>query len=85
MAGYTVGLGPGEPVTMITVTINGKQQQLDGPTTIAAYVQTLPVDQRHVAVALNGEVVRRDRWPHTTIEDGNVIEIVRMVGGGSSS
>lgn len=68
---------------MITVTINGKQQRLAGPLTIAAYVETLPVNQRHVAVAINGEVVPRDRWPDTSIADGDSVEIVRMVGGGS--
>ena len=59
---------------MITVTINGKQQQLDGPTTVAAYVETLPVNQRHLAVAINGEVVPRDQWLDTLIEDGDTIE-----------
>lgn len=68
---------------MITVTINGKQQTLAGPTTIAAYVETLPVNQRHLAVAKNGEVVPRDQWLDTLIEDGDSLEIVRMVGGGS--
>jgi len=70
---------------MITVTINGKEQQLDGPLSVAAYVETLPVNRRHVAVAKNGEVVPRDQWPDTLIDDGDTIEIVRMVGGGSGA
>ena len=67
---------------MITVTINGKEQALAGPTTVAAYVETLPPNQRHVAVARNGEVIPRERWPETPIDEGDFIEIVRMVGGG---
>ena len=47
---------------MITVTINGQPTTLAGPITVAAYVETLPPNQRHVAVAVNGEVISRDRW-----------------------
>ncbi len=67
---------------MITVTINGKQQTLEGPTTVAAYIEALPVNQRQVAVAINGEVVPRVQWPTAVINDGDVLEVVRMVGGG---
>lgn len=84
MAGHPVVLGPGQ-VSMITITVNGKWQELDGPTTIAVFVQALPVNQRHVAVARNGEVIPRDRWPDTPIEEGDVLEVVRMVGGGGTS
>ncbi|MBI1884982.1 MAG: sulfur carrier protein ThiS [Chloroflexi bacterium] len=69
---------------MITVTVNGKRQRLDGVGTVAEYVGTLPVNRRHVAVARNGEVVPRERWAETAVEDGDVLEVVRMVGGGST-
>jgi thiamine biosynthesis protein ThiS len=38
-------------------------------------------DQRGVAVARNGEIVRRDEWTQP-VEDGDEIEIVRAVQGG---
>jgi len=67
---------------MITVTINGQPTTVAGPTTVAAYVETLPPNRRHVAVAINSEVIPRERWPDTTIDEGDIIEVVRMVGGG---
>jgi thiamine biosynthesis protein ThiS len=70
---------------MITLTVNGKKQQLEGPTKLTAFLDTLEINRRHVAVARNGSVVRREEWPEVVLEDGDVLEIVRMVGGGSRS
>jgi hypothetical protein len=36
-----------------------------------------------VAVARNGDVLPREEWPQTTLQDGDVLEVVRMVGGGA--
>jgi sulfur carrier protein len=36
-----------------------------------------------VAVELNHDIVPRDRWPSTTLKDGDRLEIVHFVGGGS--
>jgi len=33
-------------------------------------------------VARNGDVLPREKWPETTLQDGDVLEVVRMVGGG---
>jgi len=35
-----------------------------------------------VAVAHNGEIVPRDRYPTIRLREGDTLEIVRMVGGG---
>jgi len=33
-------------------------------------------------VAHNGAVLQRQRWPEVVLQDGDVLEIVRMAGGG---
>jgi thiamine biosynthesis protein ThiS len=38
-----------------------------------------------VAVEHNGMIIERDAYARTTLQDGDVMEIVRMVGGGSAS
>ena len=68
---------------MIVLQINGKQVQLEGSTTLLAYLQTLGVSPRAVAVEHNGAIIERDAYATTTFRDGDVVEIVRMVGGGS--
>ena len=67
---------------MITLTINGKERQLDRPVTVADYIASLGMDTQHVAVARNGEVLERSNFVSVTLADGDTVEIVRPVGGG---
>ncbi len=70
---------------MITLTVHGEKRQLEGSTKLTAFLETLEINPRYVAVARNGSVVRRDEWPQVVLEDGDVLEIVRMVGGGAQA
>jgi sulfur carrier protein len=45
-------------------------------------LRRLSIEPRGVAVAINGDVVRRSEWSTTDIEDNNAIEIVTAVAGG---
>lgn len=67
----------------MNVTVNGAPQELPEGATVA---QTLPPGDDEtrlgVAVALNGEVIRRADWPTTRIKPGDRVEILRAVGGG---
>ena len=64
-------------------TINGDVMEMQRPKTIAALVEEISgtAEQRGIAVARNGEIVRRDAWTEQ-VEDGDEIEIVRAVQGG---
>ncbi len=64
-------------------TVNGDPVEITTHKTIAALVEEITgsPEQRGVAVARNGEIVRRDAWSET-VEDGDEIEIVRAVQGG---
>lgn len=66
----------------MNVTVNGKPHELDGERTVVSLLQSLKVKADRVAVAINGEVVRRGDWPETSVHPGDTIEIVRAVGGG---
>ena len=67
---------------MIILTINGKPRDLDGPTKLTAYLESLGVDPKIIAVAHNGTVLRRDEFPSIILQAGDEVEIVRPVGGG---
>jgi thiamine biosynthesis protein ThiS len=56
-----------------------------GPFTLAALIESLAMKPDRVAVELNRSIVPRDRWPHTLLKDGDRLEIVHFVGGGSSA
>ena len=67
---------------MITLQINGKQVELDGPTPLMDYLQKLGVNPRAVAVELNGTIIEPASFEAVTLDSGDSVEIVRMVGGG---
>lgn len=67
---------------MITLTVNGEKRELEGPAKLTAFLETLGVNPRYVAVAHNGTVLERQRWSEVVLQDGDMLEIVRMVGGG---
>lgn len=67
---------------MIRLTVNGKARQLDEPTPLVAYLESIGVNLRLIAVALNGTVLRRKELNSVTLSDGDEVEIVRAVGGG---
>ncbi len=68
----------------VQVTVNGDRRELPAGATVASVVELLAVapDARGVAVALDGEVVTRSRWPETEVREGALIEIVAAIGGG---
>ena len=64
------------------VRINGRQVELHAPTPLLDYLAQIEVDPRTVAVEHNGEIVERAGYERTILNAGDVVEIVRMVGGG---
>jgi sulfur carrier protein len=64
--------------------VNGAVRRLVSGISVARLVaEVAPEDAAPgVAVAVNGEVVPRPRWPERKIQHGDVIEIVRAVQGG---
>jgi sulfur carrier protein len=69
---------------MISLVVNGKQVQLEGPTPLLTYIDQLGVNPRAIAVEHNGEVLERAAYASVTLREGDRVEIVRMVGGGSA-
>ena len=68
----------------MNVVINGDDHQVDGPITLSGLVERLGMKADRVAVELNLDIVPRDRWIETQLADGDRLEIVHFVGGGSS-
>ena len=67
---------------MITLTINGRRRELEGPTSLIDFLHASGVNLQFVAVAHNGDVVKKEMFPHIMLDEGDQVEIVRPVGGG---
>ncbi|MBU6155698.1 MAG: sulfur carrier protein ThiS [Alphaproteobacteria bacterium] len=64
------------------IRINGKEQELSRPLTVAELLEQLGLDRRKVAVERNLEIVPRSVHDRTALADGDRLEIVSFVGGG---
>jgi sulfur carrier protein len=67
---------------MMTLMVNGQKRQVEGPMGLREFLQHVGVRTSFVAVAYNGQVLRKEEYDAVTLKDGDVLEIVRPVGGG---
>ena len=67
----------------MTLTINGENREFTNITTLSDLVAQLGMKADRIAIELNRELIRRDRWPGTQLSNGDKLEIVHFVGGGS--
>jgi thiamine biosynthesis protein ThiS len=64
--------------------INGEQRDFPDGLTVAALVAHLGMKPDRVAVELNLDIVPRTQWETTALKDGDKLEVVHFVGGGST-
>jgi thiamine biosynthesis protein ThiS len=68
----------------MTLTINGQPRTASAENLIAL-VDELHIKPDRVAIELNRQIIPREQWPQTKLNEGDQLEIVHFVGGGSSS
>lgn len=66
------------------VEVNGEEREVPEGATLEVLVGLLGLAPERLAVELNRRVVRRAEWPGASLEEGDRVEIVHFVGGGSS-
>jgi sulfur carrier protein len=64
------------------VQVNGEWRDFPDGSTVTQLVEEAGIPERGVAVALNGEVVRRGEWAETVVAKGARIDILTAVQGG---
>ena len=68
---------------MTRLRINGVEAEVAAATIVELLVaRGIDPEARFLAVALNGEVVRRTEWPRQALATGDSVEIVRPLQGG---
>ena len=71
----------------ITITVNGERRSVPAATLLVSLISLPPGngdanERRGIAVARNGEVVRRAEWDGVILVDGDAIEILKAAQGG---
>lgn len=62
--------------------INGEAREFPGGLSVRGLLDQLGLKGDRVAVELNLEIVSRERWESTPLQEGDRLEIVHFVGGG---
>jgi sulfur carrier protein len=64
------------------LTVNGQVREMDSGATLSAFLASLQLTEKLVLAELNGQAVDRSNFAVIKLAEGDVLEIVRMVGGG---
>ena len=64
------------------IRLNGAEKDVEPGVTIGRLVDGVVVDRSRVAVERNKEIVPRATFDDAPVAEGDVIEIVTLVGGG---
>ncbi|WP_320667152.1 sulfur carrier protein ThiS [Prochlorococcus sp. MIT 1307] len=68
------------------LTINGEEKAIEpskNPLTLSKLIEQLGHHPRLIVVEFNGAILPPDKWEQQNVEDGDTLEIVTIVGGGS--
>jgi thiazole synthase len=80
-----IGMQRGEQIAHhMQLTINGEVRSIESPLTLAMLIEQLGLKLDRVAVEHNLTLLPRAQWASTTLSEGDRLEIVQFVGGGSS-
>ena len=67
------------------IQVNGERRELRDESRLSDLFKELSLAPERVAVEVNHQVVRRNEWLNTILKEGDRVEIVHFVGGGSGS
>ncbi len=69
--------------TMIEILINGEKRNFESGVTVLGLLEQVVSVPEGVAVELNLEIIDRKEFSSTVLREGDSLEIIRFVGGGS--
>jgi sulfur carrier protein len=66
------------------ITVNGREMDVADGLSVEALLAQLAVKREYTAVAVNREITPKATYAVVTLRDGDRVEIVRPMGGGSA-
>jgi sulfur carrier protein len=66
----------------MTLTVNGEAVEMTGPCTVRHFLALRGLEQAPCAVEVNRRLVPRARQEEHVLREGDVVEVVTLVGGG---
>ena len=69
----------------MNITLNGEKKEVPDDITVLGLLEFLKIQHQRVAVELNMEIVKKDVYGTTAINEGDSLEVVSFMAGGDVS
>lgn len=66
----------------MNIILNGQKYNIESNITLKQMLINLNIEQNNIIAEVNGEVVTKDDFSNKIINENDIIELVRFVGGG---
>ena len=67
------------------ITINGKKEKFENSLTVEKLLETKKIRKEVVTIELNSEILPREKYVNIILKDGDILEFIYYMGGGSES
>jgi sulfur carrier protein len=64
------------------LTVNGSMKEIDKIANVEELVHSLVETDKGLIVELNGKIIKRDHWKRQAVVEGDIVELIKFVGGG---
>ncbi|MGM0472235.1 MAG: sulfur carrier protein ThiS [Bacillota bacterium] len=64
------------------ITLNGEVEELQEEVNLEELLESKDLELDRLVIEYNQEIVSREEWSKITVQDGDVLEVLRFVGGG---
>jgi thiazole synthase len=68
----------------MVIVLNGEPKEIEAGKSILDLIRSLNLPAERLAVEHNRKIVKRDHWNRLSLAEGDKVEIVQFVGGGSA-
>jgi thiamine biosynthesis protein ThiS len=68
----------------MVITLNGEKKDISAGLTVEGLLRHLDIKPERVAVEINEEIVRKAAYAATDVKEGDRVEVVQFMGGGSA-
>ena len=66
----------------MNIILNGQKYNIENNITLKQMLINLNIEQKNIIAEVNGEVVTKDDFSNKIINENDIIELIRFVGGG---
>lgn len=64
------------------VTVNGEKREGCDGVSLEEMLTAEGFEKSRIAVEINGEIIPKNTYPQTVLQEGDTVEVVSFVGGG---